>query len=232
MVYMRLLLVEDEAKLGEYLCKGLAEEGYTVDVAVNGIDGLHLAMEMDYDLIVLDGMLPGIDGFAVLAALRQSKSTPVLMLTARSAVEDRVRGLQSGADDYMIKPFAFSELVARIQVLLRRAQSSQTSSEPTLLKEADLDVDLVRRKATRAGVRLDLTAKEFNLLALLLRRKGEVLSRTELASQVWDMNFDSETNVVEVAVRRLRMKVDNPFDFPLVHTVRGMGYVLERRDPS
>ncbi|MDH1701560.1 heavy metal response regulator transcription factor [Comamonas terrigena] len=226
---MRLLLIEDEAKLGEYLRKGLAEEGYTVDVAVNGIDGLHLAMEQDYDLIVLDGMLPGIDGFAVLAALRQSKPTPVLMLTARADVEDRVRGLQSGADDYMIKPFAFSELVARIQVLLRRAHAYQLAPEPTALKEGDLEVDLIRRKAVRAGVRLDLTAKEFNLLALLLRRQGEVLSRTELASQVWDMNFDSETNVVEVAVRRLRMKVDQPFETPLIHTVRGMGYVLESR---
>ena len=228
---MRLLLIEDEAKLGEYLRKGLAEEGYTVDVAINGIDGLHLAMELDYDLIVLDGMLPGIDGFAVLAALRQSKSVPVLMLTARADVEDRVRGLQSGADDYMIKPFAFSELVARIQVLLRRAHA-HPSPEPTALRVADLEVDLIRRKAQRAGIRLELTAKEFNLLALLLRRQGEVLSRTELASQVWDMNFDSETNVVEVAVRRLRMKVDQPFESPLIHTVRGMGYVLEPRAAS
>lgn len=226
---MRLLLIEDEAKLGEYLRKGLSEEGYTVDIAVNGIDGLHMAMELEYDLVVLDCMLPGIDGFAVLAALRQAKSIPVLMLTARSEVEDRVRGLQSGADDYMVKPFAFSELVARIQVLLRRTCAHQNAPEPTLLNEGDLEVDLIRRKAMRAGVRLDLTAKEFNLLALLLRRKGEVLSRTELASQVWDMNFDSETNVVEVAVRRLRMKVDHPFEQPLVHTVRGMGYVLESR---
>jgi len=226
---MRLLLIEDEAKLGEYLRKGLSEEGYTVDTAINGVDGLHMAMELEYDLIVLDGMLPGIDGFAVLAALRQSKATPVLMLTARSDVEDRVRGLQSGADDYMVKPFAFSELVARIQVLLRRTCMHQQSPEPTILSEGDLELDLIRRKATRAGTRLDLTAKEFNLLALLLRRKGEVLSRTELASQVWDMNFDSETNVVEVAVRRLRMKVDHPFDTPLIQTVRGMGYVLEVR---
>jgi len=231
MAAMRLLLIEDEAKLGEYLRKGLAEESYTVDVATNGIDGLHLAMELNYDLIVLDGMLPGIDGFAVLAALRQSKTTPVLMLTARSDVQDRVRGLQSGADDYLIKPFAFSELVARIQVLLRRAQAHPASPEPTVLRQADLELDLIRRKAVRAGVRLDLTAKEFNLLAMLLRRQGEVLSRTELASQVWDMNFDSETNVVEVAVRRLRMKVDQPFASPLIHTVRGMGYVLESRAP-
>lgn len=229
---MRLLLIEDEIRLAEYLRKGLAEEGYTVDVAHDGIDGLHLATQLDYDLLILDGMLPGIDGFAVLAALRQSRSTPVLMLTARTAVEDRVRGLQGGADDYLLKPFAFSELVARIQVLMRRRGSAQSSPEPTVLKIADLEVDLIRRKAIRAGTRLELTAKEFNLLALLLRRHGEVLSRTELASQVWDMNFDSETNVVEVAVRRLRMKVDQPFESPLIHTIRGMGYVLEDRSTS
>nr|WP_316643051.1 heavy metal response regulator transcription factor [uncultured Roseateles sp.] len=227
---MKLLVIEDEAKLAEYLRKGLSEEGYTVDVAHNGIDGLHLATEVDYDLLVLDGMLPGIDGLAVLAALRQSKQTPVLMLTARGQVEDRVKGLQSGADDYLLKPFAFSELVARIQVLLRRANPARGSSEPTVLKLADLEMDLLRRKAVRAGQRLDLTAKEFSLLSLMLRRQGEVLSRTELAEQVWDMNFDSETNVVEVAIRRLRGKLDAPFERPLLHTIRGMGYVLEARD--
>ena len=227
---MKLLVVEDEVKLAEYLRKGLSEEGYTVDVAHTGIDGLHMATEVDYDLLILDGMLPGIDGLAVLAALRQSKQTPVLMLTARGQVEDRVRGLQSGADDYLVKPFAFSELVARIQVLLRRAGSVKSHGEPTLLKLADLELDLIRRKVTRAGQRLDLTAKEFNLLSLLLRRQAEVLSRTELAEQVWDMNFDSETNVVEVAVRRLRSKLDQPFERPLLHTVRGMGYVLEAPD--
>ena len=228
---MKLLVVEDEVKLAEYLRKGLSEEGYTVDVAHTGIDGLPMATEVDYDLLILDGMLPGIDGLAVLAALRQSKQTPVLMLTARGQVEDRVRGLQSGADDYLVKPFAFSELVARIQVLLRRAGSVKSHGEPTLLKLADLELDLIRRKVTRAGQRLDLTAKEFNLLSLLLRRQAEVLSRTELAEQVWDMNFDSETNVVEVAVRRLRSKLDQPFERPLLHTVRGMGYVLEAREP-
>lgn len=228
---MKLLVVEDEVKLAEYLRKGLSEEGYTVDVAHTGIDGLHMATEVDYDLLILDGMLPGIDGLAVLAALRQSKQTPVLMLTARGQVEDRVRGLQSGADDYLVKPFAFSELVARIQVLLRRAGSVKSHGEPTLLKLADLELDLIRRKVTRAGQRLDLTAKEFNLLSLLLRRQAEVLSRTELAEQVWDMNFDSETNVVEVAVRRLRSKLDQPFERPLLQTVRGMGYVLEAREP-
>ena len=227
---MKILVIEDEHKLALYLRKGLSEEGYVVDLAHNGIDGLHLATEGEYDLLVLDRMLPGIDGLAVLAALRQSKQTSVLMLTARILVEDRVRGLRAGADDYLLKPFAFSELVARIQVLLRRVNGVNQDTEATMLKLADLDLDLVRRKATRAGKRLDLTPKEFNLLSLMLRRQGEVLSRTELAEQVWDMNFDSETNVVEVAIRRLRSKLDVPFDSPLLQTVRGMGYVLEVRD--
>ncbi len=225
---MRLLVVEDELKLAAYLRKGLTEEGFVVDVAHNGVDGLHLAMECDYDLLVLDAMLPGIDGLGVLAALRQSKQTPVLMLTARVRVEDRVKGLQSGADDYLLKPFAFSELVARIQVLLRRGYP-RSSDGATVLGLADLEVDLLRRKATRAGRRLELTAKEFNLLVLLLRRQGEVLSRTEIAEQVWDMNFDSATNVIDVAIRRLRGKLDAPFERALLHTVRGMGYVLEAR---
>ena len=227
---MRLLVIEDEVKLAEYLRKGLTEEGYVVDVAHNGVDGLHLAMEADYDLLVLDGMLPGIDGLGLLAALRQSKQTPVLMLTARIRVEDRVKGLQGGADDYLVKPFAFSELVARIQVLLRRARPAREPEGATVLGLSDLEMDLLRRKATRAGRRLDLTAKEFTLLALLLRRQGEVLSRTEIAEQVWDINFDSATNVIDVAVRRLRGKLDAPFERTLLHTVRGMGYVLEERD--
>ncbi len=227
---MKLLVIDDEIKLAEYLRKGLSEEGYVVDLAHNGVDGLHLAMEGDYDLIVLDGMLPGIDGLGLLAALRQSKQTPVLMLTARVRVEDRVKGLQAGADDYLVKPFAFSELVARIQVLLRRARPAREPEGATILGLADLEMDLVRRKATRAGRRLDLTAKEFTLLTLLLRRHGEVLSRTEIAEQVWDINFDSATNVIDVAVRRLRGKLDAPFTRPLLHTVRGMGYVLEERN--
>lgn len=227
---MRLLVIEDEVKLAEYLRKGLTEEGYVVDVAHNGIDGLHLAMEGDYDLLVLDGMLPGIDGLGLLAALRQSKQTPVLMLTARIRVEDRVKGLQGGADDYLVKPFAFSELVARIQVLLRRARPAREPDGATVLCLSDLEMDLLRRRATRAGRRLDLTAKEFTLLALLLRRQGEVLSRTEIAEQVWDINFDSATNVIDVAVRRLRGKLDAPFERTLLHTVRGMGYVLEERE--
>ncbi|MCU0919522.1 MAG: heavy metal response regulator transcription factor [Burkholderiaceae bacterium] len=227
---MRLLVIEDEAKLAAYLRKGLTEEGYVVDVAHDGIDGLHLAMEGEYDLLVLDGMLPGIDGLGLLAALRQSKQTPVLMLTARIRVEDRVKGLQGGADDYLLKPFAFSELVARIEVLLRRARPHRDPEGATVLGLADLELDLLRRRAVRAGRRLDLTAKEFTLLTLLLRRRGEVLSRTEIAEQVWDMNFDSATNVIDVAIRRLRGKLDAPFERTLLHTVRGMGYVLEERD--
>ncbi|HNW63351.1 MAG: heavy metal response regulator transcription factor [Piscinibacter sp.] len=225
---MRLLLIEDEAKLASYLRQGLSEEGFVVETASNGVDGLHMATQGHYDLIVLDGMLPGIDGLGVLAALRHSRDTPVLMLTARGAVEDRVKGLQSGADDYLTKPFAFSELVARLHVLMRRGKTGG-ASEPTVLRLHDLELDLLKRRATRAGKRLDLSAKEFNLLALFLRRPGEVLSRTEIAEQVWDMNFDSNTNVVEVAIRRLRSKLDEPFEVNLLHTVRGMGYLMELR---
>jgi two-component system copper resistance phosphate regulon response regulator CusR len=226
---MRILVVEDEQRLAEYLKKGLTEGGYVVDVAHDGIDGKHLAVEGEYDLVILDVMLPGIDGFGVLKALRSTKDTPVLMLTARDKVEDRVQGLKGGADDYLVKPFAFSELLARVEALLRRG-AAKSAQPVTTLRLADLEVDLARRKAARAGQRLDLTPKEFTLLTLLLRRHGEVLSRTVLAEQVWDMNFDSETNVVDVAVRRLRSKLDEPFDRPLLHTVRGMGYVLELRD--
>ena len=227
---MRILVIEDESKLADYLHKGLSESGYVVDVARDGIDGAHLAVHGSYDLVLLDVMLPGIDGFGVLKALRLERDTPVLMLTARDQVEDKVRGLQDGADDYLAKPFAFSELLARVQALLRRGGAERSTQEVTAFRVADLEVDLVRRKALRAGQRLDLTAKEFALLALLLRRRGEVLSRTVLAEQVWDMNFDSDTNVVEVAVRRLRGKLDDPFETKLLHTVRGMGYVLEDRE--
>lgn len=228
---MRLLVVEDDARLAAYLKKGLAEEGYTVDIAGNGVDGLHLALEGRPDLIILDGMLPGIDGLGLLAALRQSRNTPVLMLTARMSVEDRVRGLKAGADDYLIKPFAFTELLARIEVLLRRARLAEPqASAASRLSIADLTLDLARARATRAGQRLDLTSKEVQLLALLLQRQGEVLSRTEIAERVWDVNFDHGTNVIDVAIRRLRAKIDTPFERPLLHTVRGMGYILEARE--
>lgn len=220
---MRVLVVEDERKTADYLQRGLTENGYVVDVARDGIDGRHLALEGEYDLIVLDVMLPGLDGFGVLGALRKSRHTAVLMLTARDKVDDRVRGLQSGADDYLVKPFAFSELLARVQALLRRGRAQ----DATVIKVADLEVDLASRRATRAGQRLDLTAKEFTLLVTLLRRRGQVLSRSQLAELVWDMNFDSDTNVVEVAVRRLRAKLDDPYPVKLLRTVRGMGYVID-----
>ncbi|QTN23381.1 heavy metal response regulator transcription factor [Rhizobacter sp. AJA081-3] len=224
---MRLLVIEDEPKLADYLHKGLSENGYVVDVAADGIRGRLLACEGEYDLVLLDLMLPGIDGFGVLKAMRERGQTPVLMLTARDKIEDRVRGLQDGADDYLVKPFAFSELLARVGALLRRGAA--TSATTTQMRLADLELDLASRKAHRDGKRLDLTAKEFTLLTLLLRRRGQILSRTTLAEQVWDMNFDSDTNVVEVAVRRLRAKLDDPFPSKLLHTVRGMGYVLEDR---
>lgn len=223
---MKILIVEDELKTADYLRKGLGEQGCAVDVAHNGIDGQHLALEHDYDVIVLDAMLPGMDGFAVLRSLRSVRQTPVIMLTARDGVEDRIRGLHDGADDYLVKPFSFLELMARLQALTRRGRAQ----EPVQLRIGDLQIDLISRKAWRAGTRLDLTAKEFALLAVLARRQGEILSKTAIAELVWDMNFDSNVNVVEVAIKRLRGKVDAPFDRKLLHTIRGMGYVLELRD--
>ncbi len=225
---MKLLIVEDDTKTRTYLKQGLTEQGFIVDIASNGVDGNHLALTEDYDLVILDVMMPGMDGWEVLAQLRRNKETPVLFLTARDKVEDRVRGLELGADDYLVKPFAFAELVARIRTLLKRGKTR----EPDTLHLADLEVDLLRRKVTRAGQRIDLTAKEFALLSLLLRRQGEVLSRTMIAAQVWDMNFDSDTNVVEVAVRRLRAKIDDDFTPRLIHTLRGMGYVMEDREAA
>ena len=223
---MRLLIVEDEPKTGDYLRQGLTEAGFVVDLARSGPDGLHLAQTGDYDLAILDVMLPGLDGWQLLTRLReQGRDLPVLFLTARDDVADRVRGLELGADDYLIKPFAFSELLARLRTLMRRGKAKDAE----LLTLADLELDPLRRRAVRGGQRIDLTAKEFALLALLLRRQGEVLSRALIASQVWDMNFDSDTNVVDVAIKRLRAKVDEPFAERLIHTVRGMGYVLERR---
>jgi two-component system copper resistance phosphate regulon response regulator CusR len=200
-----------------------------VDLAHDGIEGRRLATGGDYDLVLLDVMLPGVDGFGVLGALRaEGRRTPVLMLTARDAVEDRVRGLEQGADDYLVKPFAFAELLARVRSLVRRGHGGLESA---VLKAADLELDLLRRRAVRAGRKIELTAKEFALLELFLRRQGEVLPRSLIASQVWDMNFDSDTNVIDVAVRRLRVKIDDGFEFKLIHTVRGMGYVLEA-DPE
>jgi len=226
---MKILIVEDEQKTGDYLKQGLSEAGFVADLARDGVDGLHLALTDDYDLVVLDVMLPRLDGWQVLREIRQKgKHLPVLFLTARDQVEDRVKGLEFGADDYLVKPFAFSELLARVRALLRRGRAN----EPELLQVADLELDLLRRRVTRAGKRIDLTAKEFALLELLLRRQGEVLPRSLIASQVWDMNFDSDTNVIEVAVRRLRAKIDDDFEPKLIRTVRGMGYVLEIPEPA
>jgi two-component system, OmpR family, copper resistance phosphate regulon response regulator CusR len=223
---MKLLIVEDESKTAAYLRKGLAENGFVVDVAGNGADGLHLATSSDYDLIILDVMLPQRDGWSILTSLRKAgRQIPVLFLTARDSVEDRVKGLELGADDYLVKPFAFSELLARVRTLLRRGQTRQTET----LRIADLEIDLMRHRVNRAGQRIDLPPKEYALLSLLARRSGEILSRTLIAEQVWDMNFDSDTNVVDVAIRRLRSKVDDPFEKKLIYSVRGMGYVLEER---
>ena len=222
---MRILVVEDEPKTGDYLKQGLTEAGFMVDLARDGLDGLHLALTEAYDLAVLDVMLPGIEGWQVLQGIRKAgKDMPVLFLTARDSVDDRVKGLELGADDYLVKPFAFSELLARVRTLLRRGSKTK---EADVLRAADLELDLIRRRVTRAGKKIDLTSKEFSLLELLLRRQGEVLPRSLIASQVWDMNFDSDTNVIEVAIRRLRAKVDDSFELKLIHTVRGMGYVLE-----
>lgn len=223
---MKILIVEDELKTAEYLRKGLTEQGCTVDLANDGINGQHLALQHDYDVIVLDVMLPGQDGFAVLRALRTVRQTPVIMLTARDSIEDRVRGLHEGADDYLVKPFSFLELLARLQALNRRGRVQESLH----LRIGDLHLDLVSRKAYRGQVRLDLTAKEFALLAVLARRQGEILTKTAIAELVWDMNFDSNTNVVEVAIKRLRAKLDAPFSQRLLHTIRGMGYVLELRN--
>jgi two-component system copper resistance phosphate regulon response regulator CusR len=223
---MKLLVVEDETRAAAYLVQGLSEHGYTVELAHSGTDGLHAAATGDHDLVILDVMLPGVDGFAVLSALRTSKQTPVLMLTARGRTDDKLKGFELGADDYLVKPFEFPELLARVRALLKRRGQSP---EAEALQVGDLEIDPVKHRAVRAGQRIDLSAKEFALLVLLVRKTGQVLSRTQIASMVWDINFDSETNVVEVAIRRLRAKMDDPFEEKLIHTVRGVGYVLERR---
>ena len=228
---MKILIVEDEPKTGEYLRQGLNEAGFVADLAATGSDGLHLALHGEYDLVILDVMLPELDGWQVLASLRRrGLEMPVLFLTARDQVEDRVKGLELGADDYLVKPFSFAELLARVRTILRRGRGGGLDSN--VLRVADLELDLLRRRVTRGGKRIDLTAKEFGLLELLMRRQGEVLPRSLIASQVWDMNFDSDTNVIEVAMRRLRLKVDDGQSVKLIQTVRGMGYVLEAaREP-
>lgn len=221
---MKLLFIEDEIKTGDFLKQGLTEAGFVVDLVRNGLDGQHAALTENYDLMILDVMLPDRNGWEIVTTIRHAGiQTPILFLTAKDLVADRVKGLELGADDYLIKPYAFSELLARVRSLLRRG----FSREADILQVSDLELDLLRRRVHRGGIRVDLTAKEFNLLELLMRRKGEVLPRSLIASQVWDMNFDSDTNVIEVAIRRLRAKIDDPFQIKLIHTVRGMGYVLD-----
>lgn len=224
---MKILIVEDDVRTGDYLRQGLGEAGFVVDLARDGHEGLLLGQAGEHDVAILDVMLPGLDGWQVLQGLRSAgKQMPVLFLTARDQVEDRVRGLELGADDYLVKPFAFAELLARVRTLLRRG-SVRSGREAEVLEIADLQLDLRRRRVLRAGQRIDLTAKEFLLLELLMQRQGEVLPRSLIASQVWDMNFDSDTNVIDVAVRRLRAKIDDDFELKLIRTVRGMGYLIE-----
>ncbi|HED14140.1 MAG TPA: response regulator [Gammaproteobacteria bacterium] len=221
---MRILIIEDEKKTASFLHKGLTESGFVVERSGNGEDGLFLASTEQFDVIILDIMLPRLDGWSVLEALRYRHiETPVLFLTACDLVDDRVKGLELGADDYLVKPFAFAELLARVRTLLRRNPERQLS----IAHIEDLKIDPVRHRAERGGKRLNLRPKEFALLLLFVRRAGEVLTRTLIAEQVWDMNFDSDTNVVDVTVRRLRSKVDDPFEKKLIRTIRGVGYVME-----
>jgi two-component system copper resistance phosphate regulon response regulator CusR len=221
---MRILVIEDEAKTGEYLYNGLTESGYVVDVAANGIDGLHMAQELRYDLILLDVMMPDMDGWTVMKKLAGRMNTPVLFLSARGTLEDRLKGLDLGADDYLVKPFSFAELLARIRIILRRGQQQPAED---VLAVGDLRIDVPKRRVVRGDTRITLTNKEFNLLQFFVTHQGQVLSRSLIASRVWDMNFDSDSNVVDVAVRRLRQKIDEPFATRLIHTVHGVGYRCE-----
>lgn len=224
---MKILIIEDEPKTAAFVKRGFIEEGFVVDIATDGIDGLHLDTTGDYDVVVLDIMLPKRDGWWVLQEIRKHRQDrPVILLTALDDVSHRVKGLNSGADDYLVKPFAFSELLARVRNILRRAPTRQ----PEMLRFADLEIDLLRHKALRAEKQIDLAPQEYRLLEYLLRHPGEVLTRTRLAEQVWDMNFDGDSNVVDVAIRRLRRKVDDPYSHKLIHTLRGVGYVLEKRE--
>ena len=221
---MKILIVEDEPKTSAFLVTGLSEEGYGVDAVFDGEHGLAQAKERNYDLIILDVMMPGLDGWTVIERLRQSgRNTMTLMLTARDSVQDRVRGLDLGADAYLVKPFSFAELLAVVRTLLRRSNVRPID----VFQLADLEIHFMDRKVSRGDKKIDLTPNEFALLALLARRKGEVISRTLIAEHVWNMNFDSETNVVEVLVARLRAKIDGAFPRKLITTVRGMGYALD-----
>jgi len=223
---MKVLIIEDEQKTGDYLQTGLSEAGFVVDLSRNGLDGLYQAINEPYDLLIVDIMLPDLDGWRIVETLRsKDKQIPILFLTAKDSIEDRVKGLELGADDYLVKPFAFSELLARVRSLLRRSTPQVENNQLTV---ADLKLDLPSRQVTRAGDFIHLTNKEFTLLELLVRRQDEVLPRSLIASLVWDMNFDSDTNVIDVAIRRLRAKIDEPYELKLIKTIRGMGYTLNQ----
>jgi two-component system copper resistance phosphate regulon response regulator CusR len=224
---MRILVIEDEPKAGDYLRIGLTESGYVVDLARNGQDGLHMTREFAYDLILLDVMMPEMDGWEVMRRLDNSDPVPVLFLTARGTLEDRLKGLELGAEDYLVKPFSFAELLARIRIVLRRGSNARLDD---VVRMADLEIDFPKRRVMRAEQRIALTNKEFSLLQFFVQNVGQVLSRSLIASRVWDMNFDSDTNVVDVAVRRLRQKIDEPFDKRLIHTIHGVGYRFDAED--
>ena len=222
---MKILIIEDEVKTIDYLKRGLTEQGYSVDAATDGLDGLHLASTGDYDAIILDIMLPGLDGISLLKSLRPSNNTPVIMLTAKDAVASRLEGFQAGADDYLVKPFSFLELLTRLQVITKRVRTK----EQTNIYIGDLHIDLLARRATRGSRRLELTAKEFSLLEVLAQRQSQIVSKTVITELVWDICFDTNTNVVEATVKRLRAKLEQEGEPKLLHTIRGMGYVLEQR---
>lgn len=222
---VKVLIIEDERKTADYLRRGLGEEGWGVECAHSGPDGLYLAQSGLFDAIILDVMLPGLDGFEVLSHLRETHATPVIMLTARDQVDDRLKGLRGGADDYLVKPFSFLELLARLELIVRRHRPQ----EAVELRIGDLHIDFIGRRVKRGGRRLSLTVKEFALLEVLARRQSQIVSKTAIAELVWDINFDTNTNVVEVAVKRLRAKLEAPSETRLIHTIRGMGYTLEHR---
>jgi two-component system, OmpR family, response regulator len=222
---MKLLVIEDDREAAAYIAKGLSESGYVVDLAPDGRTGLFMASSGNYDALIIDRMLPGMDGLALLTALRAAEiRTPVLILSALGAVDDRVKGLRAGGDDYLAKPFAFAELLARIEALLRRGSSAST--QPTRLKVGDLEMDLLTRNVTRGGREIELLPREFHLLEFLMRRAGQVVTRTMLLENVWDYHFDPQTNVIDVHVSRLRQKIDKGFAKPMLHTIRGAGYSL------
>ncbi len=226
---MKVLLVEDELKLGEYIKKGLTEAGFIVDHHLTGLDGYHAMMTEEFSVILMDVMLPDVSGFELVRNFRASgNNTPVLFLTAKDDLSDKIKGIEIGGDDYLTKPFAFAELIVRIKSLLRRANQSDYKS--SVIQVANLKMDIAKRSVHRGNTSIKLTAKEFTLLQFFLERQGEVLPRSVIASQVWDINFNSDTNVIDVAIRRLRIKVDDGFDIKLIHTVRGMGYRLEALD--